>query len=282
MSRHFATAMVALALVGSAATARAEDWNRTYRLTGRADVHVATNDGHITVRGTDRRDIAVHIFTEGWNLERDILLTERQDGNTLELTAKIRPHIFMFEWGRRRLRIEVEMPRNADLVVRSSDGGVDVENLDGRVSLAASDGSIVARDLKGELKLHTSDGSISGEGLDGSLDAGSSDGSIRVSGRFDRLSLGASDGRVVAEALAGSAIGDGWSLHTSDGSVTLRLPEGFKADLDAMAGDGSIAVDFPVTVSGRWGRHRLQGTMNGGGGVLMVRTGDGSIRVGKI
>lgn len=283
MSRKVAGILVALALFGLATAARAEEeWNRTYPITGRADMRVVTNDGHITVRGSARRDIAVRIVTEGWDLERDIILDAHQMGNTVEVTAKIRPHIFMFNWGRRRLRIEVEMPREAELAVRSSDGAMDVENLSGRVTLTASDGSITARDLKGDLHLRTSDGSITGEGLDGSLDAGSSDGSIRVSGRFDHLALGATDGRIVAEAAAGSAIDGGWTVRTSDGSVTLRLPDGFKANLDASAGDGSIAVDFPVTVSGQWGRHRLKGAMNGGGGVLMMRTGDGSIRVGKI
>jgi DUF4097 and DUF4098 domain-containing protein YvlB len=282
MSRRFAGALVALALAGSAAAAHAGEWQRTFAVTGRADVRVVTNDGHITVRGTDRRDIAVNVTTVGWNLERDIAVDAHQVGGTVEVSVKIRPRFFMFDWGQRRLRIDVEMPRNADLEARSSDGGLDVENLSGRVALTTSDGSIAARSLKGEARFSSSDGAILGEELDGTLVANSSDGSIRVSGRFDHLALGTSDGRIVARAANGSAIGEGWNLRTSDGSVTLSLPDGFKADLDASAGDGSISVDFPVLVSGRWGRHRLQGSMNGGGGLLTVHTGDGSIRLGKI
>ena len=283
MSRKIAGVLVALAfaLAGSAA-ASTEEWNRTFPVTGRASLRVVTNDGHVTVRGSDRRDIAVRIVTVGLNLQRDVIVDAKQIGSSIEVTAKMRPRFYFIDWGQRRLRIEVEMPRAADLDVRSSDGGLEVDNVAGRVTLTTSDGAITVRDVKGDLRLHTSDGSITGLGLDGALDANTSDGSIRVSGRFDHLGLGTSDGRIVAEAAAGSAVGDGWSMRTSDGPVTLRLPAGFKADLDASAGDGSIAVDFPVEVSGNWGRHRLQGPMNGGGGPLVLRTGDGSIRVGKI
>jgi DUF4097 and DUF4098 domain-containing protein YvlB len=147
------------------------------------------------------------------------------------------------------------------------------------VALSTSDGAIEVHDLKGDLALHTSDGSITGENLDGTLAAGTSDGSIRVSGRFDRLDLGTSDGRIDAAAGAGSSADAGWTLHTSDGPLRLRLPPDIKANIEAQSGDGGISVQLPIEVSGQWSRHRLSGTLNGGGAPLRLRTGDGSIRI---
>jgi hypothetical protein len=73
-----------------------------------------------------------------------------------------------------------------------------------------------------------------------------------------------------------------WHIHTGDGSVSLRLPENFAADLDAHTGDGKITVDFPVTASGSLGGSELRGKLNGGGQTLVVRTGDGPIRLHRL
>jgi DUF4097 and DUF4098 domain-containing protein YvlB len=131
------------------------------------------------------------------------------------------------------------------------------------------------------MDVESGDGNQEIEAVDGSLRAHTSDGYIRVSGRFDSLQLNSSDGRVEAHALAGSTISSGWELHTGDGSVTLQLPETFAADVDLNTGDGHISLDLPVTVQGRLGHSSVRGKLNGGGNLLIIRTGDGSIRLEK-
>ncbi len=113
----------------------------------------------------------------------------------------------------------------------------------------------------------------------GTLDANTSDGSIRVRGRLDALTLHTGDGSIEAELMAGSKITSAWDISTGDGHVTVRVPEGFAADLDAHTGDGGIEVSFPVTTSGTLSGHDLRGRMNGGGPTLKIRSGDGSIHV---
>jgi len=73
-----------------------------------------------------------------------------------------------------------------------------------------------------------------------------------------------------------------WALRSGDGSVTLRLPEAFAADLEIHTSDGHIDLGFPITVTGRMGSHEIKGKINGGGGLLSMRTGDGSIHVQKL
>ena len=70
-----------------------------------------------------------------------------------------------------------------------------------------------------------------------------------------------------------------WTIHTGDGSVDLTLPDGFQANLDAHTNDGRISLGFPVTVDGIISKSEVRGKINGGGGALTVRTGDGSIRL---
>ena len=74
----------------------------------------------------------------------------------------------------------------------------------------------------------------------------------------------------------------GWLIHSGDGRVTVNLPDNFSAELYAHTGDGHITTDFPVTVNGTIERGHMRGKLNGGGELLEISTGDGSIHVGKL
>ena len=66
---------------------------------------------------------------------------------------------------------------------------------------------------------------------------------------------------------------------TGDGSVTLEVPDGFGAELDAHTGDGGIHMrDLTLSnVTGTLGKNSLRGRLGDGGRAVRVRTGDGSI-----
>ncbi|MGZ4822184.1 MAG: hypothetical protein ACXVZM_11315, partial [Terriglobales bacterium] len=120
-------------------------------------------------------------------------------------------------------------------------------------------------------------------GMDGSLKADTRDGRVTVDGRFDVLTVHTGDGRIEASVRPGSKLASGWALRTRDGRVELRLPLDIAADLDAHTGDGKIVSDFPITMSGSSSSdsRSVRGRLNGGGPILEIRTGDGSIHISK-
>jgi hypothetical protein len=154
-----------------------------------------------------------------------------------------------------------------------------VQPVSGHLDLSTGDGSITADGLQGGIRLHTGDGSIRATGLSGRLEADTGDGHMNVRGRFDVLDLRTGDGGIEATAEAGSKVEAAWSLRSGDGGITLRLPEGLGADLDAHTGDGGIALDKPVTVTGTISPNSVRGKLGAGGLPLSIRTGDGSIRL---
>jgi hypothetical protein len=187
-----------------------------------------------------------------------------------------------FNIGRRFIRVELRVPRDSDLDIHTGDGSVSLEGVSGRIKADTGDGRITARDMKGEVRLHTGDGLIEGDGFDGMLDAHTGDGRIQVRGRFDSLRLRTGDGSIEAAAEPHSMFESDWSVHTGDGSILLRLPSDFSAELDATTGDGRIRSDLPVTTTGSRGRRSLRGKIAGGGGLLQVHTGDGSITLERL
>jgi DUF4097 and DUF4098 domain-containing protein YvlB len=294
------TSVALLAAVALAPKASATDWSKNFTIAGRANVRVDTNDGSVRVTTSDSKTVDFHVDYEGFELDRNLHVEAHQDGDKVELIARITGH-WGFSWGRnsRRLHIEVRMPRDADLNVNTGDGSVEASSINGNVTihtgdgsvrantltgnidLHTSDGSINVDTLKGDMRLHTGDGSIEARDLDGKLDADSGDGHVRIAGRFDGLSIKTGDGSVDARVLPGSKMATSWNVRTGDGSVDLSLPGDFQANIDATTGDGHISLGMPVTIEGTFSKSQIHGKMNGGGQPLTIHTGDGAIRLSR-
>src|SRR5579884_3613027 len=262
----FGLMFAALAAVAATApAAQADEYNKSYTVTGRAQVHVDTNDGAVrvmTVPGS--KSVEFHVEYQGLTLDRNLRIESHQNGDSVELVARMTGHWgFSLGWNNRRLRIEVHMPREADLDIQTGDGSVETEA------------------LNGGLHVHTGDGSVRSDSVSGSVDIYTGDGSITLAGRFDQLTIKTGDGSINALASPGSKMGASWTIHTGDGSVDLSLPGDLQADIDASTHDGHISLGIPVTVEGTFSNSQIHGKMNGGGQVLSVHTGDGAIRLKK-
>jgi len=272
--------LAGLALVALVAPpARGDEWSRQYSLKGRPDVHVKTDDGSVRIDTGTESAIEAQVTTKGWRIApEEVTITESQTGDRVDIEVRL-PKGTHFGMGNRSIDVVLRMPKEADLEVRTGDGSIVVQPVSGRASLSTGDGSITVDGLQGEISLHTGDGSIRATGLSGRLKADTGDGSMNVRGRFDVLELRTGDGGIVAAAEPGSKVEAAWSLRSGDGSITLRVPEGLGAELDAHTGDGSITVDKPVTVSGTIREHTVRGPLGPGGLPLQIYTGDGSIRL---
>ncbi len=261
MRNNPALCLVLLAACGSPSFA--DEWKKSFSVPGRADLRVEVDDGEAIVRTWDRNQIEARITTQGWKIGPDeVRITDHQAGDRVEIEVRVpRTH---FNFSPRSVHVELQVPRELRATIHSGDGRISIQ------------------DVKGEIHLSTSDGSIEADAVDGDFEAKTGDGRIRANGRWGRLSLETSDGSIDAEARVGSKMAAPWQINTGDGSVTLRLPENFAADLDAHTGDGKITVDLPVTASGTLGGSDVRGKLYGGGQKLVVRTGDGPIRLHRL
>ena len=272
--------LAGLVLVALAASpARGDEWSHQYSMKGSPDLHVKTDDGSVRVEPGAEGQVDARVTTEGWRIAPgEVTVTERQAGDRVDIEVRL-PRERHWGIGHRSIAVVLRVPKQADLDVHTGDGSIEVQPVSGRLTLSTGDGSIAADGLQGEIHLHTGDGSIRATGLSGRLEADTGDGHMNVRGRFDVLDLRSGDGGIEAAAETGSKVEAAWSLKSGDGSITLRLPDGLGADLDAHTGDGSIALDKPVTVTGTIEKSAVHGTLGPGGPPLRIHTGDGSIRL---
>jgi hypothetical protein len=248
----------------AAVPARADEWSKTYTLTAKPDLRVDTSDANIHVSTWDQNTIEAKVTTRGYKIGNDgIRIEEHQTGDRVEIVVRFPHGGFSIGWNDHRVDVNIQMPR------------------EGRVDLRTGDGKIELGNFKGEMQLHSGDGSEEIDSVDGKLRAMTGDGHIRANGRFDELDLKTGDGRVDAKATTGSALAMGWRLESGDGTVTLEVPANLAADVELHTGDGHIDLDVPVTTEGKIHEGEVRGKLNGGGNLLVIHTGDGSIRLRK-
>ena len=285
--------VAAAALVGSACeiTVDAGPYSahedKRFQVTGTPDLSLSTFDGSVVVRSWDRPEVLVEIEKRSSDKTQAeaIRVTAEQSGNTITIEVR-KPDGPQASLGFRvspSARIVATVPAHCNLIVRSEDGSIRIERVQGKIDLRSGDGSLTGIDLAGAVRAHTGDGSMRFDNMSGALDLDSGDGGARVSGRLQAVKVRTGDGSVEVRVLDGSAMTDDWEVRTGDGGVRLELPASFGAVLDAETGDGSVRVRGfgEPTGSGKHGASRgeMKRQLGSGGKLLRLRSNGGSITV---
>src|ERR1700732_5466126 len=117
-----------------AATVHAEDYIKSFSVANRANVHVDTNDGSVTVTAGDSKQVEFRVEYRGYVVDKTLHIESHQQGDEIELTARV--NRLQFSLGAiRRLHIEVHMPKDADLRVETGDGSIKANGLSGNIDL---------------------------------------------------------------------------------------------------------------------------------------------------
>ena len=208
------------------------------------------------------------------------------------------------------------VPHRHDLELSTSGGGIEVDDLLGRVSARTSGGSLSFGHIEGPIEGKTSGGSISLKGCSGTASVSTSGGSIRI-GEVDgevraktsggSIHISRAQGSVQAKTSGGSIKVDevlgpidartsGGSiraqlsqqphgpchLKTSGGNVEVSLAADIGLQVDARTSGGRVSTDVPVVTQGTLDKNSLKAAINGGGPLMTLRTSGGSIHLRKL
>jgi DUF4097 and DUF4098 domain-containing protein YvlB len=262
--KNIVNAGIALFVLAIVLPANAEQWSKTYNISGTPDLRVETSDANIQVDTWNQNTIEATVISTRYKIgEGGLQIEQHQNGDIVEITVRYPHHGITFDIGNHRVDINIHMPR------------------EGKVDLHTGDGKIEISNFKGEMNLRSGDGSQNIQAVDGKLRASTGDGHITAEGRFDELELKTGDGHVDARAGAGSAVAGEWKLETGDGNVTFEVPGNLAADVALHTGDGHIDLDLPVMTEGKLKQNDVHGKLNGGGNLITIHTGDGSIHLRK-
>jgi DUF4097 and DUF4098 domain-containing protein YvlB len=136
----------------------------------------------------------------------------------------------------------VMIPRDTDLDLASTNGGITIQGVKGVQRFRTTNGGLHLADLAGEVEGQTTNGGVH-------------------------------------IALAGSTWdGKGLAVRTTNGGVTLSVPSGYSAHLEAATTNGGMNIGFPVTVQGKIDR-KLSVDLGEGGPTVKVTTTNGGVRI---
>jgi len=200
-------------------------------------------NGGVSVKAWDGRDVLVRQRIQAWAPSRE---------EARSVASAVRVHTRGGEIyadgpdnGRRRgysVSYEIFVPRRMDLRLTTNNGPIGVNGVTGRMQLRAHNGPLSLQDLGGD-----------------------------VHARADNGPLGV--------RLAGSGwSGAGLDAETTNGPVSLSVPEGYRATLTTGTVNGPMNIDIPVTVQGRFPR-QFTTRLGGGGAPVRAVTTNGPVTV---
>ncbi|HEX5068921.1 MAG TPA: DUF4097 family beta strand repeat-containing protein [Vicinamibacterales bacterium] len=252
------------------------------------ELRLTTFDGAIEVRSWDRPEVLVQIDKRGPDKDAlgtiDVVAEQKADVIQVEArhTATRTRFVGLGFFVSASAKMIASVPRNTNLVIRTEDGSIVLERVAGKADLHTKDGSIRASETSGELVAETGDGSLQLDDVSGRLELRTGDGSIRLSGTPSSLKARSGDGSIALRIQNGAMMDDDWTIVTADGSISLALPDGFAAQIDADPGsDGKVRSDLTLsnTAGGTRDKRTFTGALGQGGHRLSIRTGDGTIRL---
>jgi len=137
---------------------------------------------------------------------------------------------------------EVWTPRNTELALTASNGGISVDGIEARMNLETVNGGLTLTDVDGDVRGVTTNGGITAQ-------------------------LGGDRWR-----------GSGLDLRTSNGGVHLVIPSNYSAVLETGTVNGGLDIGFPVTVQGAIGR-QFSAQLGGGGATIRAVTTNGGVSI---
>jgi hypothetical protein len=204
----------------------------------------AAPNGGIKVAGEARGDIHVVacVSATGATVEEARALAQRVDVTaTVDRVAAEGPR----NLGRREnwhVSYRIAVPNRTSLSLTSSNGGIDISDVDGQIAFRTVNGGVKLTRLAGNVRGRTSNGGVSVD-LDGT-----------------------------------TWTGDGLDVETNNGGVNMSIPSNYSARLETGTVNGRMNIDFPVTVQGKIGRS-IETQLGSGGALLRVRTSNGGVNI---
>jgi hypothetical protein len=136
---------------------------------------------------------------------------------------------------------EIFVPQTTDLDLKTHNGGITISDVRGQLRFDTHNGGVALKRVAGDVGGTTHNGGIEVE-LMGSL----------------------WDGRQL-------------DLGTNNGGITVTMPAGYSAHLQAETSNGRIQSDFPIAVSGEVRPRRLDTNIGAGGSLIHLTTHNGQV-----
>jgi len=304
----FLTATSCLALLPLAARANIErSLEKKFSVQPAGALKVETSGGKVELSSSGESEVKViakiHFKTDSEGEADDLMKNFRveitQENNNVSAIAE-RIKNGLLDWsGNNRIWVDfiVTVPTRFDANLKTSGGDVKVGDLTGEIRARTSGGDIKFGRIAGPIDAATSGGSITLKESTGKAVLSTSGGDVHVMQAGAEAELTTSGGNIVVDHVE-----DGLKAITSGGNVTAVFTGSLKSEselrtsggdvkatvdsssgfrLDAKTSGGAVKVSGLTLAEEKVNRDKshVEGSANGGGAVLKLRTSGGNVVV---
>lgn len=263
-------------LAANAAHAAEKKLDRAFTVSPGGTLTVDADSATVRVSGVDSSQVTVHMSARGPEKDlADMKFEAAQAGNGVNVTLRRHEKGGWFSWRSwsGEQRIEVTVPRQYSVNVRTGGGAIELQDTTGSAILKTSGGDIAAKGIHGNVELRTSGGGIVADAIRGDVEADTSGGDVRVLRVDGKIDADTSGGNVRVSLVGANR---GIRATTSGGDIEVIVPRGTTGDVEATTSGGGISSSLPLTASTQKDGH-LEGSLNGGGAPIYAHTSGGGI-----
>jgi len=224
-------------------------WHKTYQLDANGRVEIGNINGKIEVEPSTGSTVDVTAVKKARgastdaakaSLERTTIVEDVSAGRIKIETKVANTSGIVFHGGNVTVEYHVKVPAGAEVKFTTTNGGIEITGLQGRITAETTNGGVVARDVGGQ------------------LDASTTNGGLEID--MSRIPEG------------------GVKLGFTNGGLKMRMPRDAKATISASISNGGISAgDLPIETNGENNRRRLEGRLNGGGARIQIEGTNGGI-----
>ena len=225
---------------------------RSFKVSPGETLSIETADAEISVE-TSRglTEARVEVYLTGRDMDRARRYFDAMNFDVSEYVDGIsvsseNPPRSMRNWharGQARIRIQVVIPEQFNIDIKTSDGDIALDDVRGRAHVRSSDGDLRLASIAGSaISLQSSDGDIVSENLEGSnVQVHTSDGDIMIDAALaESVDIRTSDGTIIVEEIAGRS-----DVATSDGDIRIGMASG--PEITLRSSDGDITLERLVS-----------------------------------
>jgi DUF4097 and DUF4098 domain-containing protein YvlB len=223
-------ALIVLGVLLVIPTAKAQDFQKSYKLAAGGSVSVKNVSGNVAITGYDGDAVVVNGFKEGRDRDQ-VEIEDRSAGNRVDIGVRYPSHCNCDA----SVRFEVRVPRSVNV------------NLE-KVSTAS--GNIEIADVRGDVNVSTASGDVTITGVNGTIHGATASGEMRVKNVVGEVSAQSASGNVEVEIEQLQGTQD-MKFSSASGDVHVKLPANLDADVSMSSATGSIRTDFPIEVKER-------------------------------
>ena len=219
---------------------------QTLALSGGAIAIDGRQNGGVSVKGWDQNQVLVRarVQTGAPTAEEAAALSRqiRIETSGAKIFASGPESRRDYHWD---VSYEVFVPRRADVSVETQNGGIAIAEVTGRLDFTAVNGGVVLKRVGGTVHGSTTNGGL------------------------------------VVELGGDHWDGESLDVSTTNGGVVMSVPENYSAHLETGTVNGSVNVEFPVTVQGRITK-QVAVNLGSGGATVKAMTTNGGVHLKRL